>query len=228
MKYPSPTESVSMDAIPLDIIHHHLIPLLDHVSRIELNSLLSSGERKSTPLKKEVILEFSALYSRAMIQGLMNTIATCTQREFLKACRGFNHSHFTSLRQFSTFHKKFLRHLTAVSGRLNQRLPDPPALYPTAPPRWESMTKYMRKEIRKQIDDFFIAAVAAFNSTTPKIKFRDDFTVGLPHHVVVKLPVVQEVNYSYTMSDFLENQMEAQLARGRELMAFWAARGDFA
>jgi len=218
MKYRSPTESVSMDAIPLDIIHHHIIPLLDHVSRIELNSLLPSAERKSTPLKKEVILEFSAIYSRAMIQGLMNIMSTCTKREFLKACRAFNHSHFASMKHFSTFHKKFLRHITCVSGRLND---------PTAPPRWESITKYMRKEIRKHIDDLFIAAVAAFNSTTPKIKFRDDFTIGLPHHAVVKLPVLQVVNYSHMMSNFLENEMEAQLARGRELMSFWAARGDF-
>jgi hypothetical protein len=29
------------------------------------------------------------------------------------------------------------------------------------------------------------------------------------------------------MHDILEDQMEAQLIRGRELMAFWAARGDF-
>jgi hypothetical protein len=85
----------------------------------------------------------------------------------------------------------------------------------------------MKKEIRKHIDDFFIAAAAAFNSTAPKIKFRDQFIVTLPHHIVVKLPVVPPIDYSAVLHNILEDQMEAQLARGRELMEFWAARGDF-
>jgi len=216
-----------MNTIPLDIIHHHLFPLLDHPTRIEMNRLLPPRERKPTRLRKEVVTEFSALYSRAMIQRLMKTMATCTQRVFVKTCREFNHTHFQCLRHFNTFQKKFLRHLTAVSGRLNERLPAPPSLLPDAPPRWEFVTKYMRKEIRKHIDDFFIATVAAFNSTAPKIKFRNEFTVTLPHHTVVKLPVVPPVDYSEVLHAFLEDQMEAQIARGRELMAFWSARGDF-
>jgi hypothetical protein len=226
MNYILPAESVSMD-IPLDVMHHHLFPLLDHPSRIEMNRVLPPHERKPTRLKKEVIGEFSALYSRAMVQRLMNTMAKCTQNDFLKACRSFDHTHFNCLRHFNTFQRKFLRHLTDVSGRLNERLPTPPSLLRSAPPRWEFVTKYMKKEIRKHIDNFFISAVSAFNSTTPKIKFRDEFTVTLPHHVVVKLPVTPPVDYSAVMHDILEDQMEAQLVRGRELMAFWAARGDF-
>ena len=228
MKYRSPIEVVYMDSIPLDILHYHLFPLLDHQSRIEVNRLLPPGERKATRLTKEVIDEFSALHSRAMIQRLMNTIGKCSQKEFLKECRRFNQEHFTCLRHFSTFQKKFLRHLTAVSSRLNERLPNPPSLLPDAPPRWESVTKYMKKEIMKYIDTFFIATAAAFNSTLPKITFRKDFTVSLPHHVVVKLPVIiREKNYSDMLTEILEDEMEAQLMRGRELMAFWAARGDF-
>lgn len=213
--------------LPLDIIHHHIFPLLDHPSRIEMNRLLLPHERKPTRLKKEVVTEFSALYSRAMVQGLMNTMATCTQNEFLKACREFNHAHLSCLRHFNAFQKKFLRHLTDVSTRLNERLPNPPSLLPSAPQRWQFVSRYMKKEIRKHIDDFFIAACAAFNSTAPKIKFRTEFTVALPHHIVVKLPVVPPIDYSEVLHNILEDQMEAQLVRGRELMAFWAARGDF-
>ena len=192
-----------------------------------MNRLLLPHERKPTRLKKEVVTEFSALYSRAMVQGLMNTMATCTQNEFLKACREFNHAHLSCLRHFNAFQKKFLRHLTDVSTRLNERLPNPPSLLPSAPQRWQFVSRYMKKEIRKHIDDFFIAACAAFNSTAPKIKFRTEFTVALPHHIVVKLPVVPPIDYSEVLHNILEDQMEAQLVRGRELMAFWAARGDF-
>jgi len=213
--------------MPLDVIHHHLFPLLDHPTRIQMNRLLPPHERKSTRLKKEVIIEFSALFSRAMIQRLMKTMATSTQRVFLKACREFNRSHFHCLRHFNSFQKKFLRHITAVSSRLNERLPAPPSLLPDAPPRWEFVSKYMKKEIRKHIDDFFIAAAAAFNSTAPKIRFRHEFSVILPHHTVVKLPVLPPTDYSAVLHNILDDQMEAQLVRGRELMAFWAARGDF-
>jgi hypothetical protein len=220
------TEITDIRHIPLDVMHHHLFPLLDHPSRIEVNRVLPPHERKPTRLKKEVIAEFSAMYSRAMIQGLMNTMAKSRQNEFLRACRQFNPDHFSCLRHFNAFQRKFLRHLTDVSGRLNERLPTPPSLL-SAPQPWGFVSKYMKKEIRKHIDNFFIAAAAAFNSTAPKIKFRDQFSIGLPHHIVVKLPVVPPVDYSAVMQDILEDQMEAQLIRGRELMAFWAARGDF-
>lgn len=214
-----------MDSIPLDIIHYKLFPLLDHSSRIEMNRLLPPCERKPTRLKKEVIDEFTALYSRAMIQRLINTMASSTQKEFLKACREFNDIHLRSLRHFSSFQRKFLRHLTAVSGRLNQRVLNPPALLEDATPRWEFVSKYMKKHIMKYIDTFFIATAAASNSTIPKIIFRKEFTVTLPHHIVVKLPVIHENNYSYTMFEYLEKQMEAQLTGGRS--AFWAAREHF-
>lgn len=221
------TDTTEIRTIPLDVIHYHLFPLLDHPSRIEMNRVLHPRERKPTRLKKEVITEFSALYSRAMIQGLMNTLAKSRQNEFLSACRQFNPDHFACLRHFNAFQRKFLRHLTDVSGRLNERLPTPPSLLRSAPQPWGFVSKYMKKEIRKHIDNFFIAAAAAFNSTAPKIKFRDQFNVSLPHHIVVKLPVVPPINYSEVLHNILEDQMEAQLIRCRELMAFWAARGDF-
>ncbi len=222
-----PPSRISPMDIPLDVIHHHLFPLLDHPSRIAMNGVLPPHERKPTRLKKEVIAEFSALYSRAMVQRLMNTLAKSRQNEFLKACREFNQDHFNCLRHFNAFQRKFLRHLTDVTSRLNERLPTPPSLLASAPQPWGFVSKYMKKEIRKHIDTFFVAAAAAFNSTVPKIKFRDQFNVSLPHHIVVKLPVVPPIDYSAVMHDILEDQMEAQLIRGRELMAFWAARGDF-
>jgi hypothetical protein len=211
-----------MNSIPLDVIHHHIFPLLDHPSRIGLNGILPCHERRKTLLKKEILAEFSALYSRCMVQRLMSSMLVCSQRDFLKTCRAFNRDHIGCLRHFVTFRKKFLRTLTAISQRVNER---PRRVDDADPVRWHFVTKYMKKEIMKHIDDFFLAAVEATNSVTPKIRFQEEFTpVGLTHHTVVKMPVFHSIPTAF---DTLDDEMEHQLSRGREMMAFWAARGDF-
>jgi len=207
-----------MLSLPIDVIHYELFPFLEHSSRIEFNRILPHQERKPTPLKEDVVAEFSALYSKCMVQRLMTTMKRSNQREFLKACRSFDHQHIKCLRHFSTFRKKFMRVLTEILNRLSDRPSQEPQV-------WGFITKYMKKEINMHVNTFFAAAGAAFNSVTPKIRFQDEFSVtGAKVHTVIKLP---QYDFLTARMNMLDMEMEEQLQMGRAMMAFWTSRGDF-
>jgi hypothetical protein len=79
------------DNIPLDIILYEILPKLDYLSRIVVNSMLPPADRIRTPLDKKMTMKFELHFAKINL---------------LKLLRQYNNqkiSHETFLKEISTY-----------------------------------------------------------------------------------------------------------------------------
>ena len=159
-----------MLSLPLDVIHYELFPLLDYSSRIAVNRILPSQERKGTPLKEGSVEEFTILFAQCMRRRFISIGKTGTPAEVGGACDEFIVGNCIGLRYSKALRLLFLRTLTLISNRIYGRIP------------WPELTL----NVKERIEHFFLRTAEFCLGKARSFPFQPTYTAV--NHANVKIP----------------------------------------
>jgi hypothetical protein len=175
--------SPHMLSLPLDVIHYELFPLLDYSSRIAVNRILPSQERKGTPLKEGSVDEFKILFAQCMLRRFISIgkSKTGTPAEVCQACDEFIVGNCIGLRYSKGLGIMFIGTLTFISNRIYGRIP------------WPELTV----KIKERIEHFFLRTAEFCLGKGRSFPFQAKYTAVNNAHVQIPWKPVEDYEDIY-------------------------------
>lgn len=177
------TRSPPMLSLPLDVIHYELFPFLDYSSRIAVNRILPSQERKRTPLKEGSVDEFTILFAQCMLRRFISIgkSKTGTPAEVCQACDEFIVGNCIGLRYSKELRIIFIGTLTFISNRIYGRIP------------WPQLTV----NEKQRIEHFFLRTAEFCLGKARSFPFQPTYTAVNHAHVNIPWKPVEDYEDIY-------------------------------
>jgi hypothetical protein len=206
----------SLEDLPLDILHYELFPLLDYNSRITLNKLLPPQERKTKSLLQEAIdtLQFNLTIGK--VKKFLDYINAHGLYFIHKNIKDFDTNILIALQLNKDIRLRTIDSLQRLITYIDKE---------------EGGREFVTPYIKKKVKLFASMLIYTINTKFP-IK---ETLVNLEKEnrpvsdigdviTVIKMPIKDPFLDSM---DLMDKIIEKQLRKGRRMMAFWKARGDF-
>jgi len=200
--------------VPVDVLHHGIMPCLDYMSRQDLNAILPAEERRIFPLNRSLILTIETQLSVYKLRSIIETLASKDMYAIYKTLQTFRPRYMGALVYCTKTRQKILNAINKVLIfiRFNQHI--------------SGVSAYIKKKVTAQVE----ALLEMVNKQAPLPLSLQDIRPAkdLPpvHTVEATVPTVPQM-YLPCYFDIMDVQIEQQLQHGRGMMEFWRLRGDF-
>lgn len=198
--------------LPVDVLHHAIMPCLDYMSRQALNSILPIDERRIHPLNRSLVLTIETQLSTYKLRSIVETLASQNMYAIYRTLQTFRPRYMRALVYCPKTRLKVIRAINKllIFIRFNQHI--------------SGVSAYIKKKVTAQVE----ALLEMVNTQTPiplslqNIRPAKDLP---PVHIVeATVPTLVHLPCYF---DIMDVQIEQQLQHGREMMEFWRLRGDF-
>lgn len=197
--------------LPVDVLHHVIMPCLDYMSRQALNSILPIDERRIHPLNRSLVLTIETQLSTYKLRSIIETLASQNMYAIYRTLQTFRPRYMRALVYCPKTRQKVLHAINKILIfiRFNQHI--------------SGVSRYIKKKVTAQVE----ALLEMVNTQTPiplslqNIRPAKDLP---PVHIVEATAPTMHLPCYF---DIMDVQIEQQLQHGREMMEFWRLRGDF-